>query len=289
MTTAVGTYALLTNVKLRLGRAVSDTADDALIQRYCDQVNSRIEGVTGRVLAPIPAVSTTLNGGISAGATSIVLISGTGLAVGDALLIGSVTGTREHVIIGAISTNTVTPESPVVNGYATGTTVQRCHIFDGEPAQGGFGAMTLVMPVPNGVNSISSLEIAPTWNARSTEWALTPSTDRLLRPSPLDREPGWPATQIHLSPIPSAGNTYPYFPGYAAVARAVGTFGWPAIPDEIADCAETVVVRAFQARRTGQGDVVGTSDTGQAIISRILASEWGQVLKRYTSREVLIV
>lgn len=285
--TATGRYATLANVKLRLGR--TDAADDGILQRYCNFVGSRIEGITGRILAPIPPFATTTSGAIAAGASTFTLATTTDLNPGDALMLGPVSGTHEHVIVSDVSGSTVTPEAPVVNAYGSGATAQRCYIFDGEPSWGGFGPQTLVMPVPNGIISLSSLEVAPTWNAASTSWALTPATDRLLRPSPLDREPGWPATQIHLSPIPSASNTYPYFAGYAAVARAVGTFGWPAIPDEIVDCAETVVIRAFQARRTGQGDMVGTTDTGQVLISRMLAAEWRDVLGRYQSKDVLII
>ena len=55
------------------------------------------------------------------------------------------------------------------------------------------------------------------------------------------------------------------------------------------DCAETVVVRAFQARRTGQGDIVGNADTGQAVISRILAAEWRDLLTRYKQKQVDII
>lgn len=281
--TATGAYATLANVRLRLGLTVSQTADDTLIQQYCDRVNSRIEGITGRILAPIAAFSTTTNGALSIGATSIVLTSATGLAVGDALMLGAVTGTHEHIIVQAISSNTVTAESATLNAYNSGVTAQRCFIFDG------YSDGTLIMPVPNGVLSLSSLEVTPTWNAASSSWASIPTTDRLLRPAPMDREPGWPATEIHLSPIPSVTNTFPYFAGYDAIARAIGTFGWPAIPDEIADCAETVTVRAYQARRTGQSDAQGTTDTGATIISRILAAEWMSVLNRYRAKDVVII
>lgn len=281
--TATGAYATLANVRLRLGLTVTQTADDTLIQQYCDRVNSRIEGITGRILAPIPTFSTTTNGALSVGATSIILTSASGLAVGDALMLGSVAGTHEHVTVGAISSNTVTAESPTLNAYNSGVTAQRCFIFDG------YMDGTLIMPVSAGILSISSLEVTPTWNAASTSWTTIPTTDRLLRPSGLDREPGWPATEIHLSPIPAVTNTFPYFAGYDAIARAVGTFGWPAIPDEIADCAETVAIRAYQARRTGQSDSQGTTDTGVTLISRILAAEWMGVLNRYKVKDVVIV
>lgn len=52
MATAVGTYATLADVKLRLGLGTATTDDDALLQDLCDQVNGWIESTTGRVIAP---------------------------------------------------------------------------------------------------------------------------------------------------------------------------------------------------------------------------------------------
>jgi hypothetical protein len=289
MASAVGTYATLTDLKLRLN--ITDATDDSLLQSLCDQVNSLIEGVTGRILAPIPAFSTTLTNAQSTGDSSIQLNSGSGLAVGDALLVGTVTGTREHFIVGAISHgSTVTAESPLLNSYSSGTTAQRCQIFDGlVDDRQAWGFLRLVMAVPMGINSCSSLELTPTWNALSTNWALVPSTDRLLRPTPLDREPGWPATEIHLTNIPSVGNTYPYFAGYDAIARVVGTFGWPAVPDEIVDIALTTATRAWVGRQAGQQDIVGTDTFGRPMVSRYLSGRDRDTLMRYTSKDVGVI
>lgn len=288
MATATGTYATLNDLKTRLN--LTDNTDNTLLQSLCDQTNSLIEGTTGRILAPIPAFSTTLSGALSAGASTITLATATGLAVGDAILIGSVTGTREHVIVSVISGTTITPETAPLNSYASGTAVARCYIFDGPVDDiDGYGRLKLILPVSMGITFCSSLEVAPTWNAASTSWNLVPATDRLLRPTPLDREPGWPATEIHMSPIPSVGNAYPYFAGYDAVARVVGGFGWPAVPDEIVDIALTTASRAWTGRQAGQNDVVGTDTFGRPVISRYLSARDRDTLNRYRAKDVGII
>lgn len=289
MASATGTYATLADLKLRL--KITDTNDDTLLQSILDQTCSLVEGITGRILAPIPQASTTAAGAVAAGATSVQLASGTNVHVGDALLIGTVTGTREHFMVGAISNgSTITPQAAIVNSYSSGATVVGCQIFDGPvPGEMGYGPLRLVMSIPNGISSISSLEVAPTWNAASTSWNLMPATDYLIRPTPMDREPGWPGTEIHLSPIPSTGNTYPYFAGYDAICRIVGTFGWPAVPDEITDIVLTTATRAWTGRQSGQNDVVGTDSFGRPVVSRYLSGRDRDSLGRYQSKDVGII
>ena len=65
MPTAIGAYATLADVKLRMGR--TDTADDTLIQQLCDETNQWIEGYTGRVIAPYSATIYTLDGSQATG------------------------------------------------------------------------------------------------------------------------------------------------------------------------------------------------------------------------------
>lgn len=60
MSTAVGQYATLAAAKARL--AITDTADDALLQGFCDQINQFIESRTGRVLAPVPSATYLFDG-----------------------------------------------------------------------------------------------------------------------------------------------------------------------------------------------------------------------------------
>ena len=202
MATAIGAYAQLVNVKLRLLRG--DAADDALIQKYCDQVNQQIET---RLLHPVAPV---------------------GSAV---------------------------------------------YTFDGSDAVDQ-GRSILV---PMGVRAVTLFEVAQSTNGAFVTVA---ATDYFLRPNLADRPQGWPAWKITLADIALGATPTRFYPGIGNV-RVTMTTGFAAIPDDLVDCAETTVVRAFQARRTGQNDTAGTDATGQVIISRILASEWKEVLNYY--------
>ena len=51
MATAIGSYVTSTIMKARAG--ITDTTDDTLIGTICDQVNSLIEHITQRILAPV--------------------------------------------------------------------------------------------------------------------------------------------------------------------------------------------------------------------------------------------
>ena len=281
MATAVGTYATLSALKLRLN--TQGTGEDTLLQALCDQTNSWIESFTGRILAPIPAFSTTLNGAVSPGATTATLTSVTGLSLGDAILFGTVSGTREHGIVVGIAGSVVTLQAALVNAYSNGAAVNRVQLFDGDEAD------SRVLLAPNGIITLTALEVTPTWNAASSSWNLVPGTDYLLRPTPLDREPGWPATEIHMSPIPSSGNTYPYFAGYKAIARGSGSFGWPAIPDEVVGVSLDVAVAAYRARASGGGETFTIASTGERSFERSLSYQGRKTLMRYTSKSIAIV
>lgn len=56
MTTAVGSYAVGSAVKVRAG--ITDNTDDTLIGLLCDEVNAYIEQTTQRILAPISGTAT---------------------------------------------------------------------------------------------------------------------------------------------------------------------------------------------------------------------------------------
>ena len=60
MASAIGTYATLANVKARMG--ITDSGDDATLQRFCDQSNQWVEDKTSRVLAPFTLSAATFDG-----------------------------------------------------------------------------------------------------------------------------------------------------------------------------------------------------------------------------------
>lgn len=290
MATAIGQYAVWANVKTRMAQSgqAFGTFDDTEGPLLCGQVNSWIESKTGRILAPIPAFSTTTNGAIAPGATSFVLTSGAGLALGDALMLGPVAGTHEHVTVAAIAGNTVTPQAPVVSAYGSGVTAQRCYLFDGSDAlEGGH-----LLPVPNGIVAMTSLEVA--FYTGGAFYAI-PATDWFLRPLPLDREPGWPATELWMTDIPSSNNPAPLFYttnfGYGGFAtlRALMSAGWPAIPDAITGLAEKLVVALYRAKAAGGGGQVIVGTDGTRTIERAMDGQDWRLINGYTSNEVVLI
>lgn len=292
MTTAAVQYTTLANVKARLAQQgqTFGTQDDTILTTIIGQVSGWIEGpaATGRILGPIPAFASTVSSGGTIGSTSVTLASATGLAAGDALMFGPVSGTHEHQIVAGISGNVVTLQSGLVAAYGGGTAVQRVQLFDGSEAlEGGH-----LIPVANGIVSATSVEVAFYSNGA---YNLIPPTDWFLRPTPLDREVGWPATELWMTDIPSSGNPAPLFyttfAGYGAFAtvRVVGSFGWPAIPDEIAGLAEKLTVALWRARLAGGGGQVVVGSDGARTIERLLDSLDWELVKGYTSKEVVLI
>lgn len=289
MATAVGTYATLTDVKARLGD--TDTTDDSLLQKFCDQANMWIETKTGRILAPFTTVSTTLNGAVAAGATSAVLTSATGLSVNDVLMFGPVSGTHESVAVSAISSNTVTLATALVNAYGSGVAAKKVYVFDGFDA---LESMKM-LPVPLGITSISSLEVA-TFSAgqggattTNITWYQILGSDLFIRPAPQDRQPGWPATEVWITNVPTPSDTTPsFYPGFNNV-RIDGALGWPAQPDDIIECALNIAVALYRARGSTGGDIVHIDTMGTQVINRALTYEDRLTIQRYTRRDVRIL
>ncbi len=281
MPTSIGAYATLAAVKARLSGTFG-SSDDAVLQTLCDQVNQDIESTTGRILAPIPAFTTTLAAGVLAGATSVSLTSATGLARGDALMFGPVSGTHEHGIVAAISGTTITLQAALANAYSSGAAVERVQLFDGFSAQEG----GRLMPISNGIVAATSVEVALYTGG---PFSLIPGTDWYIRPTPLEREPGWPGTELWMTNIPSGGNTTPYFPPGFANVRVAGSFGWPAILDDVTDIALTAAIRAWNARQGGQADIIGSDEFGKPIVSKILSARDRERLRRYTDKTVAVL
>ncbi len=278
MSTAIGTYATLAAAKSRLG--ISDSTDDTLLSGLCDQVNGWIESITGRVLAPVPLVSTTLAGAVAAGATSFTVAAATNIRVGDSLLLGPVAGTHEHAIIAAIAGATVTPQSPIVNAYSAGDAVVTVILFDGYAAL----ESGRLLPVPAGLIYVSRVEVATYTGGAFTS---VPMADIFL--GPRRRTPGWPATELWMTDIPSAGNNLgAFYPGFQNV-RVIGQPGWPAIVDEIADLATGAVVTRYKTRATGGADSALVGVDGERTFIRNLSWDEKQTLLRHAIREVMPV
>lgn len=288
MATAIGTYATLSDVKLRLQDA--DTADDTLLQKFCDQANMWVEGKTERIMAPLPSFSTTLNGAVSAGATSAVVTSATGLSVNDVIMLGAVSATHESVAVAAISGTTVTFATALANAYANGVAVKRVYIFHGFDAVDN----TKILPIPMGITSMLSLEVC-TFSAgqggatvTNVTWYQIPNSDLFLLPTPQERTPGWPALAIGITNVPVPTDTVPaFFPGWNNV-RVDGTLGFPAQPDDIVEAALNIAVALYRARGSTGGEVVHVGTDGAQVINRALTYEDRLTIKRYQRHDVSV-
>lgn len=158
-------------------------------------------------------------------------------------------------------------------------------LFDGRDAlEGG-----RLLVIPQGIRAINTLEVATTTGG---SFSTVPATDYFLRPTAQERDPGWPATELWMTDIPSAGNATPYFPpGFANIritGPANGTLGWPAQPDEVVAIAEKIVVLGWQAKASGSADETGSGDYASIVRSVLDGRDW-HTLGRYTVKSVEIV
>ena len=288
MGTSIGTYATLAGIQARTQNTAS--ADAAELQAFCDQVNSWIESVCGRVLAPIPVVKSTTVGGLAIGASSLTVASAAdivNLQVEDELAIGPVTGTHESTNVIAISGTTVAFGVPLANAYLTGAPLERVYLRDGYDASSGDdyseGRVLIDM---HGIVTLTALEIA---SFTRGAFSLIPATDYWLRPTTNRRDPGWPATELHMTNIPSQVNPYPaFFPGYGSV-RLWGQMGWPAMPTGIVGLAERVVAALWQMKSGGGAYQVAPGSDSAVQIPHLLSVDDWKTLQRYTIKSMEIV
>lgn len=132
--------------------------------------------------------------------------------------------------------------------------------------------------VPLGIRALTTLEIATqTGGAYET----VPAAEYVLRPPAWQRLTNEPATQIVLLETASRR----FGPG-TDVVRLTGTFGWAAVPDDLAAVAEVVAARAWRSR-TGTNELTATHEGAwpQAIAWWTTRGET-DVLRRYRIRRI---
>ncbi len=154
-----------------------------------------------------------------------------------------------------------------------GTNPDTVYTFDGASTANGFRSIL----VPWGVQSISLFEVA--YNTGGS-FVTYPTTDLFLRPQVQDRTPGWPATEVWLSNVPTGA--YSHFPyGYGNV-RLTGVFGFASVPARIEGVARRAVVRAYAARQAGSNDMTGSGGGGgDPIVSQFLSKRDREVLDAF--------
>jgi hypothetical protein len=128
--------------------------------------------------------------------------------------------------------------------------------------------------IPGGVRTVTGLTIGESTTATETAATLT---DISLGPTP--RRAGEPYWYIDFhDQVTGSWSYYPF--GYGNVT-VTGLFGWAQVPDELVDWASMQVVRRWKSRATGDPDVVGNDEFGNAIISYRLPAELRRALDAY--------
>ena len=134
-----------------------------------------------------------------------------------------------------------------------------------------------VLLVPQGVRSVSVLEVAPNTGGA---FATVNASDYFLRPTVQDRRAGWPATRIVMTDDQVGSVDAYFYPGFANV-RATGTFGWASPPRDIQGVALTLLVSAARERSSGGGDAVTVGLGGERTFERALSYKDRETLNRY--------
>ena len=286
---SVGTYVDTDGLKLRVwGPNETDVTQDTLLGDICAETNDFIEQFTGRVLAPVPAYSSTFTGTV--GSTTATVGSAAGLSVGDDLLLGLLDGNHEATTVIGIAGNALTLNTPLTFSYVAAP-VQRIAIMDGFDAFAGQdGLYGRALLYPRGLITLAALEVATFTNG---PFSRIPNTDFFLRPalnSP-DAQPGWPFTEVWMTNIPRPGNTSPvFYPGYGNIrligpGPCLGTaaapfLGWPTVLDSAVQVAYNIATQRWAMRNSGGTyDVtpgIDVTQVGSFLINRV---DYGTLLR----------
>ncbi len=122
--------------------------------------------------------------------------------------------------------------------------------------------------LPMGVQSISLLQTA---SATGGTLATVSASEYFIRP--LNRVNGEPGTRIEMYPAN-------FYSGYGTVAVTM-VAGFLAVPDDVRGVAIAIATRAWHGRQSGMADVVGSDETGEPIVTKVIAPEFKRTLDRY--------
>lgn len=144
---AAGTYNVAVTTRTFWGETT------ATVKQYTTSTGSFAITVTLNLGAYVYRVyvsdathNTTINGNISAGASSFVATASTGMNVGDKWLLGS-GADAEVVTIANVNGTTITPSSAVVNAHTTGEAFILCPLAVAEMPVASFGTSPITMTI----------------------------------------------------------------------------------------------------------------------------------------------
>lgn len=144
----------------------------------------------------------------------------------------------------------------------------------------GDGSRRLYLPITadgthiGGLRAITALQMA---SYTSADYEDVATSQVFLREAPV---PAAPFDVLMFTDYPTGSFTC--FPRGFKTVKITATAGWAAIPDDIAEVAVTIAIRAWEARRAGQSDIVGTDEFGRPIVSRYVSGRDRDTLRAYT-------
>lgn len=157
------------------------------------------------------------------------------------------------------------------------------YLYDGN------GLTRMFLPTPaaasylgiGGLRAVTLVEIASETGGtfETITYSTSGATDAYLRGR---KGVGGPFQWLVLSDLP-AGSYTRYPKGFANV-RITGTGGWTAIPDDVTAMALSVAHRAWNARQSGQQNLVGADDHARPFVAQYFDPTDRRTLMRYTLR-----
>lgn len=131
--------------------------------------------------------------------------------------------------------------------------------------------------VPGGLRSFSKVEIKLA--SSDTSW-IDVTVDILLRPQSWDLVDGLAANQLIFTDLPSLGYSH-FYAGFATARVTSSTFGPATPPNALRRIADTVGVWLYQSRAAGAGGIIGSIDTGELVVNRVLTPVDFRTLQLY--------
>lgn len=154
-------------------------------------------------------------------------------------------------------------------------------LFDGRDAVE-YGRCMLI---PSGITTITLLQLA---SYTGGPLQTIPLTDVYIRPTPTDRDPGWPGTELWMTDVPSVSNPLPFFAPAFANVSITGTGGF-VTPDEVIDVGLNAAVERWRRRGAGGGNASQIGTSGERAFINLLSDDDLATLRRYSIHQTIIV
>lgn len=192
-----------------------------------------------------------------------------------ALNVSGLTDTNNAVINGHVAAANQYLNGEI--GAFIGPSADTSRIFDGHDAMVDWRRLY----IPGGIRTATAMSVGSGTGATQTAAA---TADWYLGPRAWEKPGNAPYAYIQFYDR-TTGNWSAFPDGYANVT-VTGSFGWSAVPADLEELATRLAVKMFQARQSGQRDIVGTDEMGQPVVSRFLTSLDDKRLVRHYAASV---